>query len=69
MANILLTRKCIFLNENIRIAIEISHKFVRKSTPGNKTTLFQAMAWYVAGTKPLPKPTMNREHFVYAPSQ
>ena len=37
--------KCIFLNENDRIFIRISLKFVLRSPIDNKTALVQVMAW------------------------
>ena len=37
--------KCIFLNENYRIPIWISLKFVLKSPIDNKPALVQVMAW------------------------
>ena len=46
--------KCIFLNENDRIPIQISLKSIPKSTIGNKAALVQVMAWHQTGDKPLP---------------
>ena len=37
--------KWIFLNENVWIPIEISHKFVPKGSINNNPVLFQIMAW------------------------
>ena len=37
--------KCIFLNENDRIPIQISLKFVPRSQIDNKPALNQVMAW------------------------
>ena len=48
--------KCIFLNENISIAIEISLKFVPKGPISNIVVLFQIMAWRRPGDKPLSEP-------------
>ena len=45
--------KCIFLNENIWIPIEISLKFVPKGSINNNPALFQIMAWRRPGDKPL----------------
>ena len=51
------TFKCIFLNENVRISIKISLKFVPKD-PINNPALVQIMAWHWSGHKPLPEPMM-----------
>ena len=50
--------KCIFLNENIRISIEISLKFVPKGPINNNKALVQIMAWRRSGGKPLSEPMM-----------
>ena len=50
--------KCIFLNENIWIPIEISLKFVPKGSINNNPALFQIMAWRRPGDKPLSEPMM-----------
>ena len=50
--------KCIFLNENDRILIQISLKFVPRIPIDNKAVLVQVMAWCRAGTKPLSKTMM-----------
>ena len=47
------TFKRIFLNENIRISIKISQKFVPKGPINNNPTLVQIMAWRRSGDKPL----------------
>ena len=47
--------KCIFLNENDRIPIQISLKFVSKSPIDNKPALVQVMAWRRTGDNPLPE--------------
>ena len=52
--------KCIFLNENVWIPIEISLKFVPKGTINNNPSLFQIMAWRRPGDKPLSEPMMAR---------
>ena len=52
--------KCIFLNENNRILIRISLKFVPMSPVDNKLALVQVMAWRQTGDKPLPEPTMTQ---------
>ena len=48
--------KCIFLNENCIILIQISLKFVPRSPIDNKPALVQVMAWHLIGNKPLPEP-------------
>ena len=50
--------KCIFLNENVWIPIEISMKFVSKGPINNIPALVQIMAWRRPGDKPLSKPMM-----------
>ena len=52
--------KCIFLNENGRIPIQISLKFVPKSPINNMPTLVQIMAWRRTGDKPLPEPMITQ---------
>ena len=52
------TFKCIFLNENVWIPIEISLKFVPKGSINNNPALFQIMAWRRPGEKPLSEPMM-----------
>ena len=47
--------KCIFLNENFRILIRFSLKFVLKGPIHNKSALIQVMACYLFSTKPLPE--------------
>ena len=44
--------KCIFLNENVSIAIKISLKFVPKGPINNIPALVQIMAWHRPGDKP-----------------
>ena len=51
--------KCIFLNENVCISIDISLKFVSKH-PINISALVQIMAWHRPGDKPLSEPMMVR---------
>ena len=48
----------IFLNENVRISIKISLKFVPKVTINNIPALVQIMAWRRPGDKPLSKAMM-----------
>ena len=50
--------KCIFLNENDRIQIQISLKLVARIPIDNKPALVQVMAWHRTGDKPLPVPMM-----------
>ena len=52
------TFKRIFLNENIRIWIKISLKFVPKVLINNIPVLVQIMAWRRSGDKPLSEPMM-----------
>ena len=50
--------KCIFLNENVGIAIKISLKFVPKGPINNIPSLVQIMAWHRSGDKLLSEPMM-----------
>ena len=50
--------RCIFLNENIWIVINISLSFVPKGQIDNILALGQIMAWRRSGNKPLSKPMM-----------
>ena len=52
--------ECIFLNENDRIPIQISLRFVPRSLIDNKPALVQAAAWCRTGDKPLPEPMMTQ---------
>ena len=52
------TFKRIFVNENVRILIEISLKFVSKGPINNNPSLVQIMAWRRPGDKPLSEPMM-----------
>ena len=52
--------KRISLNENDRISIEISLKFVTKVPINNIPVLVQIMAWRRPGDKPLSEPMMVR---------
>ena len=52
------TFKRIFLNENVRISIKISLKFVLKGPINNNPALVQIMAWRRWGDKPLSEPMM-----------
>ena len=50
--------KRFFLNENIRMSIKISLKFVPKIRINNITSLVRIMAWHRPGDKPLSKTMM-----------
>ena len=50
--------KCIFMNENVRISINISLKCVPKNLINNIPALVQIMAWRRPGDKPLSEPMM-----------
>ena len=52
------TFKLIFLNENVRISIKISMKFVPYGPINNIPALVQIMAWRLTGAKPLSEPMM-----------
>ena len=52
------TFKRIFFNENVRISMKISLKFVPKGPINNIPTLVQIMAWRRSGDKPLSEPMM-----------
>ena len=52
------TFKRIFLNENVRISVKISLKFVPKVPINNNPALVQIMAWRRSGDKPLFEPMM-----------
>ena len=56
--------KCIFLNENSRILIQISLKFVPKTPFDNKPALVQVMAWRQTGDKPLPEHNDDPVHWL-----
>ena len=50
--------KCIFLNENTSISINISLKFVPEGRINNIPALVQIMAWRLLGDEPLSAPMM-----------
>ena len=56
--------KCIFVNENDRIPIRISLKFVPRCPFDNKAALVQVMDWHRTGAKPLPEPMMTQSKLV-----
>ena len=57
--------KCIFLDDNNRIMIQILLKFLPRSPFGNKAALVQLMAWRWTGDKPLPESTMAQFTVTY----
>ena len=52
--------KCILLDENGKIPIQISPKLVPMSPIDNKLALVRVMAWRRTGDKPLPEPMMTQ---------
>ena len=54
------TFKGIFLNENVRISIEISLKFVPTGPINTIRALVQIMAWRRLGNKPLSEPMLTQ---------
>ena len=54
--------RCIFLNGNDRISIQIPLKLVPSSLIANKPALVQVIAWRRTFDKPLPEPMMNPVH-------
>ena len=59
--------KCIFLNGNDRIQIQISLKLVLRSPIDNKPALGQVMAWRRTGDKTLPEQMMAQFTDAYMP--
>ena len=57
--------KRIFFNENVRISIKISLKFVPKGPINNIPALVQIMAWRRTGDKPLSEPMMTQFNDAY----
>ena len=51
---------CIYLNENDRILIQISLKYVPRCPIDNKAALVQVMGWHRIGDKPLSEPVLTR---------
>ena len=49
-----------FLNENVRIPIQFSLKFVPKGPINNKSVSVQVMACRLFGAKPLTEPMLTR---------
>ena len=58
--------KCIFVNKNYSIPIQIPLKFVLSCQIDNKPALFQVMAWRRMGDKPLPEPMVTNIIDIYA---
>ena len=57
----------IFVNENVRISIKFSLKFVPKGPINNIPALVQIMAWRRPGDKPLSEPvTVSLLTYIYA---
>ena len=52
--------KHIFLNEDVRILIQILLKFVPMGSNDNKSALVQVMAWRRTSDKPLPEQTLTQ---------
>ena len=52
--------ECTFLNENSRIRVEISLKYVPMCPIDNKPALVQVMVWRRTGDKPLPEAMMTQ---------
>ena len=52
--------KCIFIQENGKILIQISLKLIPRSPIDNKSALVQVMAWRRTGDKLLPEPMMTQ---------
>ena len=52
--------KRIFLNENVRISIQISLKFLPMGSNGNTSALVQVMAWRRVVPKPLSRPMLTQ---------
>ena len=50
----------IFFNENVRISISISLKFVPKGPIDNKSALEQVRTWHRMANKPLPEPALTQ---------
>ena len=59
--------KCIFLNENIWISLNISQKYVPKVWINNIPALVQIMAWCRPGNKPLSEQMMGQHICVLQP--
>ena len=61
--------KCIFLNENVWILIEISLKFIPNGPINNIAALVQIMAWRRSGDKPWSEPMMIKVYASLGPNE
>ena len=52
--------KWISLNENVRISMQISLKFVPRGSNDNKSALVWVMAWHWTGDKPIPEQMLTQ---------
>ena len=52
--------KCIFINENFYISIQISLKFVPRAPIDNKPALVEVMAWRRTGDESLLEPMLTQ---------
>ena len=59
--------KCLLLNENDKIPIQISLKLVPSSPIDNKSAFGQVMAWRRTGVKSLPEQMMTQFTDAYMP--
>ena len=59
--------KCIFLNENDRVLIQIEQKFLSRSPIDIMPALVQIMAWGLSGDKPLSEPMLTQFTDAYMP--
>ena len=57
--------KCVFLNENDKIPIRISVKFVPRSSIDNNPAQVQVMAWRRTDDKPLSEPMLTQLTDIY----
>ena len=61
--------KCIFLNENNRIPIQITLVYVFRSPIYNKPALVQVMAWRRIGDRPLSELMLTQFTYAYMRDQ
>ena len=59
--------KCILLNQDDKIPIQISLKLVPRSQIDNKPALRRVMDWHRTGDKPLPEPILTKFTDAYMP--
>ena len=57
--------KRIFMNENVKISIQILLKFVSMSSNDNKSAYVEVMAWCRTGDNPLPEQMLTQFTDVY----